>query len=58
MQAFVKVYESEKKVLSSEVNTANSLFPEVDLVSQLETRIHDLVSQLSHISTVLTENTS
>ncbi|XP_005093244.2 A-kinase anchor protein 9 [Aplysia californica] len=42
VQAMVMVYDKEKRVLSAEVNTSDVLFPEMDIVSQLESRIHDL----------------
>ncbi|RUS92076.1 hypothetical protein EGW08_000100 [Elysia chlorotica] len=42
LQALVSVYEKERRVLQAEVNTADSLFPEVNIITQLEARLHDL----------------
>ena len=48
LQAVVNVYDKEKRVLRAELNTQGELWPEMDIVSQLEGRIHDLVS-VSHL---------
>ncbi|GFS21832.1 A-kinase anchor protein 9 [Elysia marginata] len=42
LQALVSVYEKERRVLQAEINTADSMFPEVDIITQLEARLHDL----------------
>ncbi|KAK3788344.1 hypothetical protein RRG08_025072 [Elysia crispata] len=42
LQALVSVYEKERRILQAEINTADSLFPEVNIITQLEARLHDL----------------